>query len=200
MELKQIILESINNAVNNHPIQYGDRLYVVRRRLSSSGGVRIDSPCPVCGGKRKINYKGYELDCTYCSKSGFSNDYIYLYDYELYEYIVNGIKVFCSGDYTKKSFGKSIKMPRVGVGSTEAFCKYGRSFDDVDDLTIYNGDIYQGETANFDCDNDLGKVFIFRDKKTAREMLSLVHDAQRKMLHDFNEKYGTDHTYPFTED
>ena len=200
MELKKEILEAINNAVDNHPIQYGDRLYVVRRRLPNSSGVRIDSSCPVCDGKKKINYKGYELDCTYCSRRGFSNNYIDLYDYKLYEYIVNKIKVLCSGNYTKKSFGKNVEMPRVDVGPTEAFCKYGKSFYDVDDLTIYNGDIYQGETVNFDCDKDRCKVFIFRDKKTAREMLSLVHDAQRKMLHDFNEKFGTDHTYPFIED
>ena len=53
LELKLEILEAINNAVDSNPIQDGDRLYVVRRRLSSSPCVRIDSPCPVCGGKKK---------------------------------------------------------------------------------------------------------------------------------------------------
>lgn len=194
-------MENITYCVEKMPaLNYGDRFYMVQHNPAGKSCVGYESwfeaRCPACGGRRKItgigaDRKTYECDCPICaSRNNHWGNTIRLRQWTVAEYIVHEITL--SGPEYRSKYGKT-SFPPMHAGA-RGFAIYGR-----DTVRTYTGHktidadpaaIELGESNNID-------QYIFTSRKDAEVLLGRLQDHDRRLLEEFNEKYGTNHEYPY---
>ena len=175
------------------PVTYGDIYYVVK----SDDRETFSTRCPSCGDSRKISYKGvdeqeYVTDCPVCcSNSNKWGNNITLRKYVIWDYIV--YKVELLGPESKGAYGKG-KIPPVQMNlfNMTAFQKTGNSYNDICTVHV---PIWKSSWDNIP--KDLDDERCFTKKKDAEELRKLLIERDKKLLAEFNEKYGTDFEYPY---
>ena len=154
--------------------QYGQKLYVVEPDPTlncNRNRVTFSEKCPVCDNTRKIQYRGFELKCTYCDRVGVN--YICIE-----KYTVSGIK-------SELPVIKNIRM----------FTRWGRGFSDckTKEINMRNVDPKDERLVAEHRSVD----FVFTSKEAAAHALELLIENDKKRLNEFNKEHGTEYKYPF---
>ena len=172
------------------PVTYGDTYYAVEIDDRETFNTR----CPSCGDSRKISYKGmdgqnYEADCPVCnSRNGWGN-HITLCKYIIWDYTV--YKVELIGPETKTAYNKN-QVPPMRINHMSAFHKTGNRFTNMCTMTVPT---WQSNWDNIpEC---LDNKRYFTKKKDAEKLRKILIERDKKLLAEFNKKYGTDFKYPF---
>ena len=172
------------------PVGYGETLYTIEIDDHET----FSAMCPSCGDNRKISYKGvdgqdYEADCPVCnSRNGWGN-HITLSKYIVWDYTV--YKVELIGPDSKMAYSKG-QTPPMSINHMSAFHKKGNGYSNM--CTI-NVPTRQSRWDNFP--KDLDDERYFTKKKDAEKLRQMLVERDKKLLAEFNEKYGTDFEYPY---
>lgn len=170
-------------------LQYGQTIYVIEpdpTKLNPSEYLSFGK-CPVCDDKKKISYRGYEIECSYCRQ--VSTKYIILTKYVLSKYFVNRFR------FSGPDFVSSIRSHLPKIEDFCAFTRWGKGYDDIRVREIYPDDLDPSDDKV--CKYGEDDVFVFTSKNAAEHALELVIEKQKKLLDEFNKKYGTDYVFPF---
>lgn len=172
------------------PVTYGYIYYMVERDNRKYFSAR----CPSCGDSRKISYKGvdgqdYEADCPVCnSRNGWGN-HITIHRYIIWDYTV--YKVELLGSDSKRAYSKG-QVPPMHIYHMSAFHKTGNGYNNM-----YTMDVPTQQSSWDNIPKDLDDSRCFTKKKDAEELRKLLIERDKKLLAEFNEKYGTDFEYPY---
>lgn len=188
------------------PFRFGQKIYVLECRAASKYATTnikiLKEKCPVCGDTGHITYKGYDLTCSYCKDtSRKSVNCIELAKYTVREYIINNIRMHLSGEEKKSDYSSErFVMPRIS-GRMQAFCKYGRSHENVMYIDVVPKDV-RSEPVR-ESEEDMLRIMtkrslVFDNREAAAETLENIRRCQKSELKEFNKKYGTNHEYPFS--
>ena len=169
---------------------FGDHFYCVN--ISSS---RLLAPtCPVCGGSKRIKVKGkdkkeYLFDCYFCTSPFYNAT---AHDYDVFEYVVNGVHV--QGANSPSSY-KDRKAIVTNVISLTAICITDSFLHSY--LLSLRPDSFEvidnAEMAKMVTDKVIGKTPVFLDRELANIHCQAMKDAEEKRLKAINK----DLEYPF---
>lgn len=194
---------------NDSPFWLGDRFFKVDPSPGKSyydGERSYQAKCPACNDSRKLRALGcdgneYETECPVCKNSSGHTGYgttIHLNHWTVHEYIVN--RVDASGDTVVSAYKNgSCVMNSV---SLYAFCRVGRCSDEY--ITT-SAPAYSHHGVDPIVDKRFAEEYVnnrtfshvFRKKKDAELLCAMLKELDRQRLAEFNETYGTNHTYPF---
>ena len=175
-----------------YPVTYGDTFYTVERTDCEI----FSSNCPSCGDSREITYKGvdgqdYVTSCPVCnSRNGWGNQII-LHKYVIWDYTV--YKVELLGPDSKRAYSKD-QVPPMRIFRMSAFHKTGKGYNDMCTMNVPTW------PWRFSWDNipkNLDDKRYFTKKKDAEKLRKLLIERDKKLLAEFNEKYGKDFEYPY---
>lgn len=185
------------------PIRYGQKLYVVSCRAPHHYGnatKTLHVTCPVCGDTGVVIHNGYELKCSYCRDNARNaENRLELVDYKIHEYIVNELDIRLRGEEKKGGYGNDgFDMPWISC-KAKAFYKYGRSYEDVMNIDVPKDIMEEGvrDRDSLRTSIDRRALFVFYNKEAAEETLNQIQMIQQEKLDAFNDKFGTNHPYPF---
>ncbi len=194
--------------LNQKPLFWlGDRFFKVEENKNiyrSGSRIEFVSKCPSCNDTKKIKYIGcdgneYEAECPLCAGSIYkgAGNRIKLIKWEVHEYIVYGISGH--GSTTVSSYKHEIAY--MDSLSLTAFCKTGRGMDDYAETHVpFVENVVDPEinTADMSAIEERRVYdYVFKKKKDAEKLCEMLKDYDRTRLEKFNEKYGTNHKYPY---
>ena len=186
---------------HNLPFWLGDRFYKVEPAgpYNTKGCTLYSSTCPSCNDTRKIKYKEhngeeYEAECQVCKRSYVSwGNTIRLKEWEVHEYFVYRLSARGS------TFVTDYKNGKCRIESMELIA-FHRSADDFIETSVPL--VNSMADPAFDNENmmqimEQNDRFAFRTKKNAEKYRQMLIDLDKEKLREFNEKYRTNHEYPY---
>lgn len=164
------------------------------------GHANFNAPCPVCGGTKTINVKGFDIPCGYCSISNNKRkdlQYLVLRDYSVDEYIIN--KITLSGSETKSEY-KDGGYPKLSVCELTGFCKRKSPYTTV----LYKNFSYLDKSFvdRVVTPEKVAELYdhfdgVYTARSLCDRVCNVFHDYQRELLREFNDVHHTSHEYPF---
>ena len=188
----------------------GDKFYMVESKSKRHRNPyeAFVSRCPSCDDTRKIRYVGhdgneYETECPICKSSvgQRTGNRIRIDNWEVHEYIVH--KINAEGPTVASVYKDGSCC--IDNMSLDAFCKIGRCADDYITTSVPLGNFCrQYIDPPLDGDMDMKNIaehkvmsWVFRNKKDAEKLCSMLKEFDKERLTKFNETFHTDHEYPF---
>lgn len=165
-----------------------------------SGHANFDAPCPVCGGAKTINVKGFDIPCSYCSSSSNKRkdlQHLVLRNYTTDEYIIN--KITLSGSETKSEY-KDGGYPKLLVSELKGFCKRKSPYTTVLYKNFsYLDKAFVDRVVTPEKAAELYDHFdgVYTSRSMCDKVCNVFHDYQRELLRQFNEVHHTSYEYPF---
>ena len=165
---------------------FGDHFYHVA--ISSSR--LLTKTCPVCGGSKKIKVKGkdkkeYSLNCSFCTSPSYNAT---AHDYDVFEYVINGVHVQGANSPSSYKGGKAIVTNVISLSALCVTDSYLLSLS-PDSFEI----IDNAEMAKMVVDKAICKTPVFLDRKLANIYCQAKKDAEKKRLKAIDK----DLEYPF---
>lgn len=174
--------------VNDKPdFEYGQKLYVVEPDPTGNNSTAFSEKCPVCDNTRKINYKGYELKCSYCDR--LSANYISIRKYVVREYFVNEFVV----EGPESISGMKTQLPVVK--KICAFTRWGHGYNDIKKKQLFVYDV-DPDDQQIKEDRRMDN-FVFTSKNAAYHALEIIMEKERDNLNKFNDEHGTSYEFPY---
>ncbi len=188
-------IHNINFSIIDENIQfgYGDRVYIVEPDPRDKP-VILYAKCPACNDKRYITYKGYdeverETNCPLCF-SGTGSNHIVMRNWTINEYIT--YEFVLAGPDSKNAY-KNISPMRIK--DIKAFYRYGRNNSDISYAHLRSAITDQNPAKIKSYDS--GQTYCYHKKEDAKALMKAFVEHDKQLLKEFNEKYGTNHEYPF---
>ena len=181
-------IEIDNNSI---PLWYKDKFY----KVYSFGYCQTFNPtCPACGYTRKITYMGKdgverECNCPVCVGHNRYDNLLRLNNYEVREFTVSRIEI--TGPDSMSGIKDKNTFPKIDIyGFSNKGHGYGGQLRTSVDARWINVPLEETENVNSD-------HYTFLDKKDAERYVDYLKERDRKILAEFNEKYGTGFKYPY---
>ena len=179
----------------------GDKFYVIHAKAKKT----FKTKCPICDDAQKIEYRGIEFPCPFCTGSNYRTkdeivrSSISIFSFEIDEYIVNSVLI--EGQESKTAYEPRNRneignLPRIK--NVKAFHRSSSSYRDIDTI-----DVPQGLNLDPTPERVLSvmrpQALGYTTKQKAREAVAILVENEKNRLAEFNEKYGCNFEYPEDE-